>query len=282
MARLSVGLICGAAMLAVSLTGCATESQSTSVSTPASISPAPPAAPTAYRLVAGRNIKVERDFFEFGYSWPGEAAAIPTLNAHFEGLAAAAQLELEGAFAADERFSDPNEEYKPIYAADYDWKAEAQSGPLLSLSGAWYSYMGGAHGMYGVNAFVFDVKTDSIVASTGLIGNTAAFRTAMQEEFCRLLDTEREDRRGEPVSRDDMFGDCIDPLEQTVIWKSSAGSDVFDRVEIFVGPYAAGSYAEGSYVLNLPITAPMKAAIHPQYQDYFAVNGANPYVVEDQ
>lgn len=240
------------------------------------VEPSPPPAtepPTA--------VTEQKANFEFSYSWPKEALAHPKLVDFFETDAAQNKAELQAAYDEDDRLKDPNEEYKPTYSYETTWGLDAETPKLMSLSGSWYQYLGGAHGMYGVRALVFDKASDTLTVAQDMIGDSEAFRSAIEEEFCRLLDQERELRRGEPVVRDDMFGECINLLDQTLIWKSTGGGK-FDRMEVFIGPYEAGSYAEGAYVLNLPITAPMLAAIAPDYRDNFAVSGGNPYAVEDQ
>ncbi len=226
------------------------------------------------------SIEVTRDNFNFQYSWPVTAAAFPKLLDYFRTDAMQMQGELEASFNEDERLKDPTNEFKPTYETNMTWEVAAQTDDLISLSGSWYNYMGGAHGMYGLRDFVYDKRGDEILLSRDLIGDTDAFTAAIEEEFCRLLDTEREKRRGEPVVRDDMFGDCVNLIDQTLVWKSKTPGK-FDRLEVFIGPYEAGPYAEGAYVLNLPITAPMVAAIAPQYRGNFLANGGNPYAVED-
>ena len=229
----------------------------------------------------GTGYTVERPHMQFAYSWPKEANAHPQLVDYFHTDAAQMLTELDALVAEDERLSDPNYEYKPTYSSETSWMAEAQTDGLISLSGSWYTYMGGAHGMYGVRALVFDKGRGEMVLAQDMMADADGFRAAIEEEFCRLLNTEREKRRGEPVDQSDMFGECVNLLDQTLIWKSTGGG-AFDRLEVFIGPYEAGSYAEGSYLFNLPLTAPMVAAIAPQYRGNFAVNGGNPYAVEDE
>ena len=256
---------------AMALCGCQVAAQETQVNV--SAVPASADAPS--------KIEVKRDNFAFTYGWPSAANAFPLLRDYFQTDARQLQGELEASFDEDDRLKDPNNEYKPTYETDVDWTIAAQTDDMVSLSGSWYSYMGGAHGMYGVRALSYHKGSDTMLQANEVIADTDAFVGATQEEYCRLLDTERADRRGEPVVRDDMFGECVPLLNQTLIWKSTGGGK-FDRLEVFIGPYEAGTYAEGSYVLNLPITAPMVAAIAPQYRANFAVNGGNPYIVEDQ
>ena len=229
----------------------------------------------------GTGYSVERDYLQFAYSWPKEANTFPQLVDYFHTDAAQMLAELDAAVAEDERLSDPNYEYKPTYSNETAWMIEAQTDGLISLSGSWYTYMGGAHGMYGVRALVFDKARGELTTAQDMIGDSEAFRGAIEAEFCRLLDEEREKRRGEPVDRSDMFGECINMFDQTLVWKSS-GSGKLDRLEVFIGPYEAGPYAEGAYLFNLPMTAPMVAAILPQYRAEFTVNGGNPYAVDDQ
>ena len=86
-----------------------------------------------------------------------------------------------------------------------------------------------------------------------------------------MLDEERSKRRGEPVVSDGrLFNDCIKPSEQTVILGASNGR-TFDKIGILIGPYAAGSYAEGDYEFTLPVTAALRRAVKPEYRDAFSV-----------
>ena len=277
MARFSMGLMTGAALAGLSLSGCATATQAE----PTAAIQAPPEAPPEAPMPAeNTELKIAKDNFEFSYGWPKQASAYPKLVDYFHTDAAQMEAELQASFDEDERLKDPSEEYKPTYASETTWAFAAETPQLISLSGNWYQYLGGAHGMYGVRALVFDKVQNEIVLAQDMLMDSDAFVGATQDEFCRLLDGEREERRGEPVDRSDMFGDCINMLDQTLIWKSTDGGK-FDRLEIFIGPYEAGPYAEGSYVLNLPITAPMVAAIAPVYRDNFSVSGGNPFAVED-
>lgn len=249
--------------------------------------PTPPEASSAPMIApptpsATSNAVVEnKDYFEFSYSWPKEASAHPKLLDFFQTDAAQNKAELQAAYDEDDRLKDPKDEYKPTYAFETTWTLDAQTAHLISLSGGWYQYMGGAHGMYGVRALVFDTATQELVLAQDMLADADGFVAATRDEFCRLLDQERETRRREPVDRSDMFGECINLLDQTLIWKSSGGGK-FDRLEVFIGPYEAGPYAEGAYVLNLPITAPMLAAIAPRYADNFAASAGNAFVVEDE
>ena len=92
----------------------------------------------------------------------------------------------------------------------------------------------------------------------------------IRQPFCALLDKERGKRRGEPVVRDKgMFDDCIKPSEQTVILGSS-NAQTLDKVGVLVGPYAAGSYAEGDYEFTLPVTTALIKAVKAEYRGEFS------------
>jgi hypothetical protein len=93
--------------------------------------------------------------------------------------------------------------------------------------------------------------------------------TAIRQPFCVLLDREREKRRGEPVKRDDMFGNCPDYGEVTVLLRDSDKNGRFDHIAITADQYVAGPYAEGPYEISLPITAAMIERLKPDYRASF-------------
>ena len=51
----------------------------------------------------------------------------------------------------------------------------------------------------------------------------------------------------------------------------SSNGRTFDKVGVLVGPYAAGSYAEGNYEFTLPVTAALMKAVKPEYREAFSV-----------
>lgn len=218
----------------------------------------------------GREVQVSNDLYEFGYAYPDAAGAIPSLKAMLDGRLEKARDSL--AVESREDRSEADKEgfpYRP-HASDTTWKVVAQIPGWLSLSSEIYAYSGGAHGMSVFDALLWDRQADAARKPVDLF-DRAALRSAIQRPFCDALDREREKRRGEPVRHgaDDMFSDCINPLESTLILGSS-NRKTFDRVGVLIAPYAAGPYAEGTYEVTLPVTPEVLAAVRPEFRDRFS------------
>ena len=241
---------------------------------PAAIAPEPPARATAVTSSSGGGAsKVEEstDLYEFDYSYPAEAGRIPALKAWLDAERAKSRAQLiEDATAGRAEAKESGFEYH-AYAQSRVWEKVTETPRFLSLSAALYDYTGGAHPNHGYDSLLFDKQAGTRLQPLDLFASKAAFDAVIQQKFCALLDNERGKRRGEPVVRDKgMFDDCIKPSEQTVILGSSNGQ-TFDKVGVLVGPYAAGSYAEGDYEFTLPVTAALIRAVRAEYREAFSV-----------
>lgn len=210
--------------------------------------------------------------FQFEYNYPAEAAAIPSLVAELQADQAKRRRELaaaakEGQAAAKEDGS----EFNP-YSASMNWSVVTNLPGWLSLAGGADEYTGGAHPNHWSQALLWDKAADQSRAATDLFVSRAALAAALRDPFCKALNRERAERRGEPVSADseDPFDQCIDPTASTVILGSS-NKQQFDRIGILIAPYEAGPYAEGDYEITLPVTRAVLAAVKPQYRSVFAL-----------
>lgn len=239
------------------------------------------AAPSAARTEAAstsrkgeaRKLSESSELYEFDYSYPAAAAAIPALRGVLENDIAARRAEL----AADARAgradaSEAGYEYRP-YARDYAWQLVTELPGWLSLSAMVYSYSGGAHPNHGFDAMLWDKRAGIRRDAVDLFVSADALSRALRADFCRVLDRRRAEKRGEPVQpgSDSEFDRCIDPVENTVILGSSTRK-AFDRIGVLVAPYAAGPYVEGSYEVTLPVTAEILALVKPEYRADFATN----------
>ena len=215
--------------------------------------------------------KVEEssDLFEFDYSYPAAAGRIAALKAWLDADRARSRAQLiEDATAGRTEAKESGFEYH-AYASGREWQKVTETPRFLSLSAQIYDYTGGAHPNHGYDSLLFDKQAGTRLAPLALFASGAAFDAVIQQPFCALLDKERGKRRGEPVVRDgSMFDECIKPSEQTVILGSSNGR-TFDKVGVLIGPYAAGSYAEGDYEFTLPVTAALLQAVKPEYRGAF-------------
>ena len=276
MSRLAVSLI-----LVALLAACNSEAQppaatatssaqsaSTSISTSTGVRASASASATS-----GRASKVEEssDLYEFDYSYPAEAGRIPALKAWLDAERAKARAQLiEDATSGRAEAKQSGFEYH-AYAQGRAWEIVAETPRFLSLSAQIYDYTGGAHPNHGYDSLLFDKQAGTRFAPLALFASPAALDAVIQCPFCAMLDKERSKRREQPVVSDgSLFNDCIKPSEQTVILGSSTGQ-AFDKIGILIGPYAAGSYAEGDYEFTLPVTAALLRAVKPEYRDAFSV-----------
>lgn len=220
----------------------------------------------------GRAIAESTDDFEFEYSWPGEAAAIPALDAQLQARADAARAELVGT-AREDRAAAAEADYpfRPHSFAG-EWQVVADLPRWLSLSGTISTYAGGAHPNSGFDSLLWDRQAQTARAPLDLFRSPLDFENAIARRFCAQLDAERAERRGEPVDpdADGYFNDCPGVEEVTVLLGSSNGR-TFDRIGILVMPYVAGPYAEGSYEFDLPVDTALLDAVRPAYRRDFAL-----------
>ena len=216
----------------------------------------------------------ERDggTFDFSYSWPAQVSAEPK-------LAAALKSEMDEAYASERA------EWKNMLAnapADCvscrsrgfsrDWKVVADLPRFLSLSMDIYGYTGGAHGNGGTRGLVWDRQAETRLGTMDFFTSAPALENAVHARYCPALNQERERKRGMPVPRDGqgMFDGCPSIDELRVLLGSSNGK-AFDRIGLIADPYVAGSYAEGSYEVTLPVTTALLDAVKPEYRGAFAL-----------
>lgn len=217
-----------------------------------------------------RAVKIEKetDTFTFAYGYPAKATAISGLDAMFRQRAAAVQSDIAkdaASFRVEAKEGGFN--FNP-YSYEGEWTVVADVPGYLSLLLEFYAYSGGAHGMTGFDSLVWDRKSDKALEPLAMFASPAEFTASFRKAFCDGLNAARRKRRG-GTDLGEMFGDCPDASEQTLILGSTGGGR-FDRIGIMIGPYVAGPYAEGSYEVTLPMTSAMLATVKPEHKDAFA------------
>ncbi|MFM9936995.1 MAG: DUF3298 and DUF4163 domain-containing protein [Novosphingobium sp.] len=233
--------------------------------------PAPSAPPAPLTLTAGaRDVREKTEFYEFAYSYPIDAAAIPDLRDWLEADLAKTRTGLVS--EAKEGRDDAKANAYPFnpYSASSAWKVVTNLPGWLSLSALSGSYTGGAHGSFAFDAVVWDKSANMRRAATDLFTAPSALKAAILKPFCAELSRQRAKKRaGERVGdSNDEFNTCVDPLEQTVILGSTSRKG-FDRIGFLIAPYNAGPYAEGTYEVTLPVTPAVFAAVKPEYRAAF-------------
>lgn len=219
-----------------------------------------------------RKVKESTDRYEFEFNYPAAADAIPALKAKLDADLAEqrAKLVTESREAADEA----KQEGYPFNPHSYsvDWKVVTDLPNWLSLSTIVSTYEGGAHPNYVFDALLWDKTAGKQVSAVDLFTSKEVLAKAIGPAFCDAIDSQRAEKRGERIDREsgDMFANCLDPLDYTVIL-GSAGRTGFDRIGVLVPPYEAGPYAEGAYEVTLPVSARIIALVRPEYRKAFAV-----------
>jgi len=210
--------------------------------------------------------------YDFEYTYPAAAAAIPALRARLDADRAKtlATLLKDAAAAAIEAKKD-GYPFRP-YAWNQAWQVVTSLPGWLSLSATYWNYTGGAHGMTWSGAMLWDRTASTARNPFDLFTSKAALQKAIQPAFCAALNKQRTARRGEPIDPKSPaeFDKCINPVDETVILGSS-NRKTFTRIGILVAPYSAGPFAEGTYEVTVPVTPAIIAAVKPQYRASFAV-----------
>ncbi len=242
------------------------------VATP-SATPSPVPTPTRAAAFVART-EVKTADYDFGYAMPDAVAAygalVDWLNHDRDQARAGVAKEAADFRKETERDGFPFRKYESTTT----WQRVAETPRFLSLSAETYDYTGGAHGSPGFRSLVWDRQAGKRLEAADVFTSPDAIQQVLGAAFCDALDVQREKRRGAPVVRGngDSFNDCPKVAEATLILGSTDGRAI-DRVGLLVGPYVAGSYAEGSYDLTLPVTRALIGAVKPQYRDAFATRG---------
>lgn len=208
--------------------------------------------------------------YEFAYSYPAAAARYPALKRWLEADRAAMRASLAHDTAAERREAKKGGyDFRP-YDIDKAWQVVTETPRFLSLSAQFYAYSGGAHGNTASIGLLWDKAAGKRLAPRDLFVSPAAIQAAIGAAYCRALDTEREEKRSEPVKRGEWPNQCV-KVSETTILLGSTNHQRFNRIGLIADQYVAGSYAEGPYEVTLPITPTLLAAVKPAYRAAFAV-----------
>lgn len=226
----------------------------------------PPAKPPEVKPFA---VAEKAELLEFGYKYPQEAAAVPAIVSQFaddlKRLKDAALKMAREDQAAAKKDGFPFH----THSSETAWTTKAATPLLLSLLAESYVYTGGAHGMTGYKALIWNRANNQETSIAAMVVSQSALAKAISTRFCKALNDARAEKRGAPVAGNGMFDDCVDPMKQTLVPVSTNGKAI-NQLLVVIGPYEAGPYAEGSYDIALPVDAAMLAAIKPEYREAFS------------
>ena len=248
--------------------------------------PAPPAHPDAPAAVAKpaaivaparpQALQHKDDLYEFDYKWPAEAAAIPDLNNWFTANGRKIERETKQQARSDQaEAKKSNFPYNP-YSYQEDFKTLADTPRMLVLLSDGYTYSGGAHGMPVNTAVLWDRQAQKRIATAAII-DVPRLVAVGKRRFCAALDKARAEKRG-AQGNDGMlpeFTQCVDMAKELIL-PFSKGGKTLDTIRFQIGPYDAGPYAEGNYVIDLPVDAVLMTAVKSPYRDAFAAGTRLP------
>ena len=204
----------------------------------------------------------------YHYSWPAEAVAIPALHAQLQADAEA--LKHEALTAAQHDQEGRAEAGFPFHPHELtkSWKVEGEGKRLLAFRGEFYEFTGGAHGLSGFQAILWDKANNRAIEALDLFADKPQATALLEQAFCPALNAERAERRGgavpPPSGPDDWMNGCPALAEQVLI-PGAVRDGAFTALHVLIGPYTAGPYAEGTYEIALPLTPALVGLVRPEY-----------------
>ena len=255
-----------AASIALALAACGKTSESAPANQVGEAQPASkPAAPAPRAFVFDE----KNELIDFHFAWSAEAAAIPQLVARFQAEMKKAKDELVAGAKDDKAMRDKEGFDFHGFQSSTDYKTSGQSDRLLSLTLDVGAYTGGAHGNYGTSGLLWNRSAAREIKLVDLFGEPANRDRLLTQRWCDALNKAREEKRGEPVGGDEMFDECPKLDEIAIVPTDKDGNGRFERLILTASPYVAGPYAEGSYEIDLPVTADLMSALNSDYQGSF-------------
>jgi hypothetical protein len=216
----------------------------------------------APRIVPASDLLINQSTPAISWRWrmAPEAATQPTLLAAMrsDALKAAATAKAEAANDAASAKKDgfPFHRYDSIS----DWSLAADTPHLLALAGESYAFTGGAHGDTGYASKIWDKTAQKSLPFSALFTDWAKARALIEPAYCAALASEQKARGGNPTNN------CPKLADQAIVpWAGLATRAT--QLRVLLGPYTAGSYAEGSYLITLPWPEGIKPLVKPAYRD---------------
>ena len=229
---------------------------------------ATPAAPAATSAKAFTR-EEKTDLYEFTFSWPAEAAAIPELVARFESEMARSRAEIASGAEEDAAMRRGQGFNFHPFMSSTTYETAGQSPRLLSLSVDVGSYTGGAHGNFGVGSVLWDRAAKRELQTADLFADPANRGRLLTQRWCDALNKAREEKRGEPVGGGGMFDDCPGLDDIAIIPADRDKNGGFETLMLVASPYVAGPWVEGAYEVELAVTPELVGAMKAEFRPSF-------------
>lgn len=206
--------------------------------------PRPPGSACIGRVRAG---------YEFAFIYSPEAAAIPALARLLRAEARRSEAWIAGVL----RDSDPS---TMPYSYEEGWRVDVATPVLVAASANIMYFTGGAHGGIAYRALLLDRRRGRRLVLADIITDLAA----VQDAFCPALRAAVRERL-----ESDSRPDCPDVATQEVTLSAGPDGRVAALV-VLLAPYVVGSWAEGPYEIEVPLTPELLALVRPAYRSAFA------------
>lgn len=231
--------------------------------------PSPSAAP-AQKPATARLVKEKDELLEFTYGWSAEGAAVPELVARLEADMAKQRADSRKIAEEDRAARGPDTPFHGHYFTK-TWATAGTSPRLLSLVADIATYTGGAHGMSGFEALLWDREARQAIEVDALFSDAAAAWALVRPAYCAALDKARAEKRQEtlPLQGEGWMVECPPLAEQVVVPVDEDEDGRLERLRVLLAPYNAGPYSEGSYEVDVPVTGELKTLVKAEYRGSF-------------
>lgn len=203
---------------------------------------------------------------DFDYRWPSQASAISRLRAQLiaqmnhDRSRYTKMAELDRAERAHHNF--PFFRYSVSRALHFG----GQTKRLVSFADERNVFTGGAHGNPSTRALLWDKELGRTINFADLFMRSPT--PMLQRRYCKQLASQRKRKNGTDQVPDIWEG-CPDPLKFSVIPEDKDRDGRYETINVTANPYEVGSYAEGYYIVLLPVTPALLGALKPQYRSSF-------------
>jgi hypothetical protein len=188
--------------------------------------------------------QAERDLLDFRYDWPAEATAVPVLRAELQRRRAAAHAE---ALANARNSRDgAHDAHLPFHTEMHhqSWSVEARNARYLALTAEIRTDQNGAHPNRDFDALIWDRVRGRARSAASILGRRAIAR--LRPVYCSRLSAAIAAHGGVPPER------CPPLAERPLSFLDRDHDGRFDTLHVLIAPYVAASYADGSFVVDVP------------------------------
>ena len=169
------------------------------------------------------------------YTYSAEAAAIPALVARFTAEMRQRQAELVKTSTLEKAFRDKKGYPFNRYSSTTAWETAGRSERLLSLSGRWSEFTGGAHGNHGTRALLWDRASGSARTIAALFSSVSASTKLLAAPWCAALDDQRKVKR-QSEALGSAFSECPKLADVALVPTDTDRDGRFEQVTITADP----------------------------------------------